>query len=92
MICSEVAFFDQSLTEIISTHSRVIAKSLRKTIQPAIDVLVASKLPNVEFMLVKWRAKALWVNKSTNAIIAVQDKRMIDLDTQFDLGPFEKPV
>ena len=41
-------------------------------------------------MLVQWRAEALWLNKSTNAIIAVQDKRMIDLDTQSDLGPFEK--
>jgi urea transport system permease protein len=90
MICSEAALSAQSLSEIISTHSQVIAKSSRKTIQPAIDALVASKLPNVEFMLVQWRAKALWLNKSTNAIIAVQDKRMIDLDTQSDLGPFEK--
>lgn len=90
VICSEAALSAQSLSEIISTHSQVIAKSSRKTIQPAIDALVASKLPNVEFMLMQWRAKALWQNKSTKAIIAVQDKRMIDLDTQSDLGPFEK--
>ncbi|MBT5317435.1 MAG: urea ABC transporter permease subunit UrtB, partial [Rhodobacteraceae bacterium] len=90
VICSEATLSAQSLSEIVSTHSQAIAKSSRKTIQPAIDALVASKLPNVEFMLVQWRAKALWLNKSTNAIIAVQDKRMIDLDTQSDLGPFEK--
>ncbi|HBY13949.1 MAG TPA: hypothetical protein DEG78_12335, partial [Rhodobacteraceae bacterium] len=50
VICSEATLSAQSLSEIVSTHSQAIAKSSRKTIQPAIDALVASKLPNVEFM------------------------------------------
>ena len=47
VICSEATLSAQSLSEIVSTHSQAIAKSSRKTIQPAIDALVASKLPNV---------------------------------------------
>ena len=80
----------QTLSDILKTHEKIIAKSSRKTISPAIDSLVESGLPSVEFMLTNWREKAIWQNKETKEFIAVQDGRMFDLDTAEDIGLFEK--
>ncbi|XXK34237.1 urea ABC transporter permease subunit UrtB [Rhodobacteraceae bacterium nBUS_22] len=80
----------QTLSDILKTHEKIIAKSSRKTIGPAIDSLVKSGLPSVEFMLTNWCEKAIWQNKETKEFIAVQDGRMFDLDTAEDIGLFEK--
>ena len=66
----------QTLSDILKTHEKIIAKSSRKTISPAIDSLVESGLPSVEFMFTNWREKAIWQNKETKEFIAVQDGRM----------------
>lgn len=80
----------QTLSDILKTHESIIAKSSRKTISPAIDSLVESGLPNVEFMLTNWREKAIWQNKETKEFIAVKAGRMLDLERAEDIGPFEK--
>ncbi|MFL2786920.1 MAG: urea ABC transporter permease subunit UrtB [Paracoccaceae bacterium] len=80
----------QTLSDILKTHESIIAKSSRKTISPAIDSLVESGLPSVEFMLTNWREKAIWQNKETKEFIAVKAGRMLDLDRAEDIGPFEK--
>ncbi len=80
----------QTLYDILKTHESIIAKSSRKTISPAIDSLVESGLPSVEFMLTNWREKAIWQNKETKEFIAVKAGRMLDLDRAEDIGPFEK--
>lgn len=80
----------QTLSDILKTHESIIAKSSRKTISPAIDSLVESGLPSVEFMLTNWREKAIWQNKETKEFIAVKAGRMLDLERAEDIGPFEK--
>ena len=88
--CFGASLSAQTLTDILKTHESLIAKSSRKTISPAIKSLVESGLPSVEFMLTKWREKAIWQNKETKEFIAVEAGRMLDLDKAEDIGPFEK--
>ena len=88
--CFGTSLSAQTLSDILQTHESLIAKSSRKTISPAIESLVESGLPSVEFMLTKWREKAIWQNKETKEFIAVEAGRMLDLDTAKDIGPFEK--
>ena len=88
--CFGASLSAQTLTDILKTNESLIAKSSRKTISPAIESLVESGLPSVEFMLTKWREKAIWQNKETKEFIAVEAGRMLDLDTAEDIGPFEK--
>lgn len=88
--CFGASLSAQTLTDILKTHESLIAKSSRKTISPAIESLVESGLPSVEFMLTKWREKAIWQNKETKEFIAVEAGRMLDLDKAEDIGPFEK--
>lgn len=87
--CFGASLSAQTLTDILKTNESLIAKSSRKTISPAIESLVESGLPSVEFMLTKWREKAIWQNKETKEFIAVEAGRMLDLDTAEDIGPFE---
>ena len=89
-VCFGTSLSAQTLSDILQTHESIIAKSSRKTISPAIDSLVESGLPSVEFMLTNWREKAIWQNKETKEFIAVLDGRMFDLDTADDIGLFEK--
>ncbi|XAT62038.1 urea ABC transporter permease subunit UrtB [Rhodobacteraceae bacterium Araon29] len=89
-VCFGTSLSAQTLSDILQTHESIIAKSSRKTISPAIDSLVESGLPSVEFMLTNWRKKAIWQNKETKEFIAVLDGRMFDLDTADDIGLFEK--
>ena len=88
--CFGTSLSAQTLSDILQTHESLIAKSSRKTISPAIESLVESGLPSVEFMLTKWREKAIWQNKETKEFIAVEAGRMLDLDKAEDIGPFEK--
>ena len=80
----------ENLSDIMDNHSKLIMKSSRKTIRPVIDKIVGSELPSVEFMLTQWRSKAIWQNKETKHFVFVKDNRILNIDTQIDLGPFDK--
>ena len=57
------------IQRLLQEHGDVIVKSSRKTIQPAIDALAASGLPEARDVLNRWRKKEMWVNKDTGAFV-----------------------
>ncbi len=48
---------------LLQEHRALLEKSSRKTIQPAIDALRDSGLPEAQDVLEKWQAKELWQRK-----------------------------
>jgi urea transport system permease protein len=49
-----------SVQDVLQSQRALIEKSSRRTIGPAIDVLVASGLPEMQNVLELWQAKKLW--------------------------------
>ncbi|CUH65222.1 LIV-I protein H [Thalassovita gelatinovora] len=47
--------------DILQDHSALITKSSRKTIQPAIDALANSNLPQAQIVLQTWQGKDMWL-------------------------------
>ena len=84
---------DQSAVEtgpvqtLLQTHGAAIAKASRKTIQPTIDALLSSGLPEIQQVLQKWQAREIWQRKSDSLFFAGEEiaKRTIRL-TDFDTG------
>jgi urea transport system permease protein len=52
-----------AVEEILTEHSSIIIKGSRKTIQPAIDALRDSGVPEAQQVLELWRAKEMWARK-----------------------------
>lgn len=73
--------------DLLQLHAEQIAKSSRRTIQPVIDALVASELPQIETVLATWQARDIWQRKSDGFFFAATEveKRLYDL-TDFDTG------
>ncbi len=73
-----------ALDTILAEQSKIIAKGSRKTIQPAIDALAASALPEAALFMEKWRDKEVWVRKKDGAFFLTEtdDKktyRLLDI-------------
>jgi len=60
---------DAPIQRLLQVHGEVIVKSSRKTIQPAIDALAASGLPDAREVLNRWREKEMWVSKETGLFV-----------------------
>ncbi|MEM7270904.1 MAG: urea ABC transporter permease subunit UrtB [Pseudomonadota bacterium] len=75
---------DGALGAILTEHSKIIQKGSRKSIQPAIDALAGSGLPEAAKVLELWRAKKLWARKADGQFFLTEtdDKktyRLIDI-------------
>ncbi|SMR71033.1 amino acid/amide ABC transporter membrane protein 1, HAAT family [Aliiroseovarius halocynthiae] len=71
---------------VLQNHKETILKSSRKTIGPAIDAVVASKLPQARSMLNVWQSKNMWHHKPSGLFYQAQKAegkiyRLLDLDT-----------
>ncbi len=71
---------------VLQNHSDAILKSSRKTIGPAIEAVVASKLPQARAVLNTWQDKDMWHHKPSGMFYRgekVEGKtyRLFDLDT-----------
>ncbi|MEO9781547.1 MAG: urea ABC transporter permease subunit UrtB [Sedimentitalea sp.] len=80
---------------LLQAHEAQIAKSSRKTIQPVIDTLVASGLPEIETVLATWQAREIWQRKDDGLFFAgtETEKRiyqLTDFDTGESIGEFPK--
>jgi urea transport system permease protein len=73
--------------DLLQTHADQIAKSSRRTIQPVIDALVESGLPQIETVLATWQAREIWRRNSDGLFFAgtETDRRVYQL-TDFDTG------
>ncbi|MEM7521816.1 MAG: urea ABC transporter permease subunit UrtB, partial [Pseudomonadota bacterium] len=63
---------------LMQEYGDSIAKPKRKTVQPTIDALVASRLPEVQVLLERWQDKEVWRNKETGLFVYAEE---IDRDT-----------
>ena len=85
----------ETLDEILSAHSEIILKGSRKTIQPAIDALAESGLPEAAVFMETWREKNVWARKEDGAFFRAEteDKktyRLLDIVTGEMVGEAEK--
>ena len=81
--------------DILQTHRALIEKSSRKTIQPAIDALANSGLPQAQTVLETWQAKDMWQRKSDGLFFLGRSAGngaydLIDFDTGDSVGQADK--
>ncbi len=60
---------DAPIQQLLQTHADIIAKSSRKTIQPAIDALASSGLPEAQTVMQRWQDKDMWYAKDTTLFV-----------------------
>lgn len=80
---------------VLQDHKEAVLKSSRKTIGPAIDAVVASKLPQARAMLNTWQSKDMWHHKPSGLFYQAQKVegktyRLIDFDTGEVVGEVDK--
>lgn len=80
---------EAALETILSEHSEIIQKGSRRTIQPAIDALAASELPEAARFLELWRDKEIWVRKEDGAFFLAEtdDRKTYRLSDFIDGAP-----
>lgn len=86
---------ETGLRPILQAHQAEIAKSSRKTIQPAIDAIASSGLPQAQAMLETWAAKDMWMRKPDGWFFAGAKGEgrsyvLTDFDTGESAGTYEK--
>ena len=79
----------------LQDNRAMIEKSSRKTIQPTVDALVVSGLPQVQLILQKWQAREIWQRKEDKLFFygVETDKkvyRLFDFDTSEPVGEYPK--
>ena len=83
------------IQEILQSNSEIILKSSRTTIQPAIDALATSGLPQAQTVLESWQAKDMWYRDSDGLFFKAEkidsaSYRLIDFDTGETVGEADK--
>nr|WP_246032464.1 urea ABC transporter permease subunit UrtB [Thalassobius vesicularis] len=81
--------------DILQNYRAVIEKSSRKTIEPAIDALANSGLPQAQKVLETWQAKDMWQRKSDGFFfeakkVNAKTYALIDFDTGETVGEVAK--
>ncbi len=82
------------IQQLMQTHGDDLAKPSRKTIQPVIDALVDSGMPEVQEVLEKWQTKEVWRHKETDLFVFAEEIdrktiRIFDPANGADLGTVE---
>ncbi|MDT2018829.1 MAG: urea ABC transporter permease subunit UrtB [Planktomarina sp.] len=84
-----------SIQQILQDKSTLILKSSRKTIEPAIDAVVRSGLPQAKSVLEAWKDKKLWMKKHNGLFflgkkIDKKNYELIDFETGTPIGIYKK--
>ncbi|MEM8775584.1 MAG: urea ABC transporter permease subunit UrtB [Pseudomonadota bacterium] len=82
---------DAPIQQLLQEHGASIAKPKRKSIQPVIDALVESGLPEVQLVLETWQAKEVWRNKESGLFVFAEEVdrktlRIFDFANGADIG------
>jgi urea transport system permease protein len=81
--------------DLLQQYRSVIEKSSRKTIQPAIDALASSGLPEAQTVLETWQAKNMWQRKE-DGLFFIGEKlpsksyQLTDFETREVVGEYPK--
>ncbi|MHA3979572.1 urea ABC transporter permease subunit UrtB [Halovulum sp. GXIMD14794] len=82
------------IQDLLQEHGEVIAKSSRKTIQPAIDALRDSGLPQAQTVMERWQEKELWLREDDGAFFFVEKDgdtyTLLDIASGEPVGTAEK--
>ena len=78
---------------LLQSNSAMIIKSSRKTIQPVIDQLADSGLPQAQTVLQRWQAREIWLRKEDGLFFygtEIEKKviRLFDFDTSAQTGDY----
>lgn len=84
-----------SIQPVLQDYSKVILKSSRKTIAPAIDAVATSNLPQAQNVLEAWQTKNMWHRKSDGLFYLGSKKdsktyQLISFDDGSIIGDFPK--
>lgn len=69
---------DAPIQQLLQEHSEIIQKSSRRTIQPAIDAIRDSEIPEAKLVLEKWSAREMWLDEETGLFVYAEE---VDRDT-----------
>ena len=88
----------KTIQDILQENRKLIIKSSRKTIEPAIEAIVTSGLPQAKKVLQTWKNKDLWLRKKdglffqakkidnkTYELIDLENNKVIDQDSKSNL-------
>jgi len=60
---------DAPIQQLLQEHSEIIQQSSRRTIQPAIDAIRDSGLPQAPLVLEKWADRDMWMDEATGLFV-----------------------
>ena len=80
---------------LLQDNRAKIIKSSRKSIQPTIDAIASSGLPQAQLVLQKWQARKIWQRKADGLFfygeeVAKKTYRLFDFDSAGPVGEFPK--
>ena len=80
---------------LLQDNRAKIIKSSRKSIQPTIDAIASSGLPQAQLVLQKWQAREIWQRKADGLFFygekaAPKAYRLFDFDSAEPVGEFPK--
>ncbi len=83
------------LQSILQENRKSVERASRKTIEPFLEILVASKLPGVPLFLEKWRAKQVWQRKDDGLFFYLKDAKsdpaqLVDISNGETVGAIAK--
>ena len=82
----------QPMQDILQQNRQLIEDSSRRTIQPAIDAIAGSGLPQAQDVLETWQAREMWQRESDGLFFRGEEidrdtVELFDFDTGASLGP-----
>jgi urea transport system permease protein len=82
---------DDPLQQVLNDNRDLIVDASRRTVQTALDALVASQNPDIPAFLERWRAREVYVRDRDGLFVTVADEdadplALIDLASGADLG------
>ncbi|MEM6306125.1 MAG: urea ABC transporter permease subunit UrtB [Pseudomonadota bacterium] len=85
---------DAPIQQLMQVHGDDLAKPSRRTIQPAIDALAQSGLPQAQEVLERWQEKEIWRSKDSGLFVFAEEIdrktiRTFDISTGTELATVE---
>ena len=82
------------IQQLLQSHAKVIQKSSRKTIGPAIDALAGSGMAEAQQVLQRWQQKDMWFGKDDGLFVFAEkvDRstlRIFDIADGAEIGTFD---
>lgn len=86
---------ESGLQAVLQNNQKAVERASRKTVDPLLDALVASRSPAVPQFLEKWRAKDVWLNQKDGLFYYLKSEKtdpvtLVDIETGEAVGTAPK--